>query len=452
MRKIPYPLQRAVSLLPLLIGLMLLYPSLCQADSVSSTVAVDQQQISDLQQQIDEKNQEIKKLEEIAKTYRDTIAATAEQAQTLRGDLAKINSAIAKLQNEIRLNQQKIQKTNLEIQRLKLQIDDTTEEVNAKRSQLAVLIVKLDALENESPLQVLLKNERLSDYFGYIEMVKSIETRIYASMIELRTLTRELAAHQSQSESKAKELKQYAGALGDAQKLQVIEKQDKNRVLTETQSQEKKYQELLADTKRRQKALEDEILSYEAALHFTLDPSLLPTPSEGVLRWPVPAASSTLFQCDRTVMAFVTQCFGNTAFAKAGAYSGKGHNGVDFRASAGTEIYAAESGTVRAVGDTDAACRRVSYGKWVLIDHPNNLSTLYAHLSLIKINPGQTVARGELIAYSGKTGYATGPHLHFSVFARNAVEIGQLKSKICGTIMTLPLSPLNGYLNPLDYL
>ena len=111
MRKIPYPLQRAVSLLPLLIGLMLLYPSLGQADSVSSTVAVDQQQISDLQKQIDEKNQEIKKLEEIAKTYRDTIAATAEQAQTLRGDLAKINSAIAKLQNEIRLNQQKIQKT-----------------------------------------------------------------------------------------------------------------------------------------------------------------------------------------------------------------------------------------------------------------------------------------------------------------------------------------------------
>ena len=136
----------------------------------------------------------------------------------------------------------------------------------------------------------------------------------------------------------------------------------------------------------------------------------------------------------------------------AGGYAGKGHNGIDIRASNGTEILSAESGTVRGVGDTDEVCRRASYGKWILIDHGNNLTTLYAHLSLVKVLPGQAVSRGELIGYSGNSGYATGPHLHFSVFAHEAVEIGNLKSKVCGRIMTLPLSPFNGYLDPLNYL
>ena len=136
---------------------------------------------------------------------------------------------------------------------------------------------------------------------------------------------------------------------------------------------------------------------------------------------------------------------------KIGAYRGQGHNGVDLRAALGTPVFAGAEGTVRATGDTDLACRRASYGRWVLLDHPNNLSTLYAHLSLIKIRAGEVVNRGELIGYSGRTGYATGPHLHISVFARRAVEVIQFPSRTCRRTMTIPRSPFPGYLNPLDF-
>ena len=104
-------------------------------------------------------------------------------------------------------------------------------------------------------------------------------------------------------------------------------------------------------------------------------------------------------------------------------------------------------------GDTDKTCQGASYGKWILIEHDNGLSTLYAHLSLIKVSEGQIVTTSQLIGYTGNTGYSTGPHLHFTVYASQGVKVGSLKSKVagCGTYY-LPLASPNSYLNPLNYL
>ena len=156
----------------------------------------------------------------------------------------------------------------------------------------------------------------------------------------------------------------------------------------------------------------------------------------------------------------ITQYFGNTPFASANpqVYSGLGHNGVDLRGAVGTPVKASANGVVVDTGDTDAQCYKVSYGKWVLVRHYNGLSTLYAHLSLIRAKPGDEVSRGDVVGYSGNSGYSTGPHLHFTVFATAAVSVSQpagpnkYVSKICGTYLKLPLSAQNGYLNPLSYL
>lgn len=115
----------------------------------------------------------------------------------------------------------------------------------------------------------------------------------------------------------------------------------------------------------------------------------------------------------------------------------------------------AQDGVVMGVGDTDQACKKASYGKWVLIKHNNGLATLYGHLSVINVKAGQTVSAGEQIGLSGATGYVTGPHLHFTVIASDAVKIfgpTEYKSRTCGTYMVMPYAPLNAYLNPLNYL
>ena len=123
------------------------------------------------------------------------------------------------------------------------------------------------------------------------------------------------------------------------------------------------------------------------------------------------------------------------------------------RASVGTTLKSAEAGVVVGTGDTDLDCKGATYGKWILIKHDNGLATIYGHLSLVKVRSGDRVARGQIIGYTGNSGYALGPHLHFSVLAAEGVEIGKVPSKVCGgVIYTVPVAPFNAYLNPLNYL
>ena len=225
-------------------------------------------------------------------------------------------------------------------------------------------------------------------------------------------------------------------------------------MLKTTKNLEKGYQALLVEQEKKRAALEEEITSIEEKIKVTIDPSRLPSHGTGVLALPLP--DMILESCWGTNPVgdknCITQFFGNTDFSKTGVYQSKGHNGIDLRSDIGTQIFAAERGIIEGVGDTDIGCRGASYGKWVLIRHPNNLSTLYAHLSQVAVAPGQQIQRNNTIGYSGKTGYATGPHLHFTVFATQGVQIQSIRSRVCGRMMTLPVSATNGYLNPLDYL
>ena len=93
------------------------------------------------------------------------------------------------------------------------------------------------------------------------------------------------------------------------------------------------------------------------------------------------------------------------------------HSGMDIAAPQGRKIKATESGKVIFVGDLFFT------GKVVYLDHGNGLISLYAHLSKIDVKQGQQVKRGDIIARVGKTGRATGAHLHWSVYLNgNAID------------------------------
>ena len=94
-----------------------------------------------------------------------------------------------------------------------------------------------------------------------------------------------------------------------------------------------------------------------------------------------------------------------------------GRNGVDKANSCGTPIYAAADGNAATV---DNVGYNGGFGKFIKLVHPNGTETLYSHASKLLVVPGQSVARGQLIALMGSTGRSTGCHLHFEVHgARN---------------------------------
>ncbi|KAA3612466.1 MAG: hypothetical protein D8M58_20085 [Calditrichaeota bacterium] len=85
------------------------------------------------------------------------------------------------------------------------------------------------------------------------------------------------------------------------------------------------------------------------------------------------------------------------------------HDGIDLKAPAKTEIFAAEEGQVVEAG------RRGAYGKRVSILHKDGLKTMYAHLNKYFVKKGQIVKKGDVIGLVGNTGVSTGPHLHFEI-------------------------------------
>jgi murein DD-endopeptidase MepM/ murein hydrolase activator NlpD len=98
------------------------------------------------------------------------------------------------------------------------------------------------------------------------------------------------------------------------------------------------------------------------------------------------------------------------------------HKGVDFSAGTGTPILAAGSGTISFAG------WHGGHGKYVMIRHNKDLATAYAHMSQIRVKPGQKVRLGQVIGEVGSTGLSTGPHLHYEVYLRgNAVNPVNLK-------------------------
>ncbi len=95
----------------------------------------------------------------------------------------------------------------------------------------------------------------------------------------------------------------------------------------------------------------------------------------------------------------------------------RNHKGLDIAAPTGTEIYAAEGGTVYRAGWNSGG-----YGNYVIIDHPDGYRTVYGHCSSVVAYEGQEVEKGQLIAYVGSTGDSTGPHCHFEVRINNICQ------------------------------
>jgi murein DD-endopeptidase MepM/ murein hydrolase activator NlpD len=116
------------------------------------------------------------------------------------------------------------------------------------------------------------------------------------------------------------------------------------------------------------------------------------------------------------------------------------HKGVDFGVPIGTPVMAAGSGTIAVMGVEHG------YGNFVLINHGNNYSTAYGHLSrfVSGLHRGSHVNQGQVFAYSGMSGMATGPHLHYEIRVHN-VQVNPTTVKIAQG-RTLQGKPLHEFL------
>ncbi len=423
------------------IGALLFLLTFAQLSSPQDSVAFAAS-VEELQSKIDEHNQSIKQLEAEIAQYRTQLDTVGKQKTTLQNTIKELDLTQKKLAADLLLTGKKIESATLTIEQLDRDIGIKEKQIGAGTLAVHESIVMLDEKEQTSLLETLLSSPKTSAIWDEAERLIELREGIRIHLDDLKDLRTALQGKRTESAAQQKRLLALKRDLSDQKVIIEANRKDKANLLAATKNQEANYAKILAQKQALQKAFADELNAYEAQLKFAIDLSKLPTAGKGVISWPLDAM-------------FVTQYFGQTEFSKTAAgavYNGNGHNGIDLRAAIGTPIKAAEAGIVIGAGDTDLVCKGASYGKWVLIRHDNGLSTIYGHNSVNRVTANQRVAKGETIALSGNSGYAFGPHLHFSVLASDGVQVVQRKSKVCAGTYTMPVADLRAYLNPLLYL
>lgn len=411
--------------------------------SFVSTPRVYSQTADELKSNLDALTAQIKALDDEIKAYNSKISSTQGEAKTLKAALAQLEARHTGLVKDISYTRLRIQKAEDNILFTKNKIESTESKLSETKAALAESLRSLVHNEQSVPsfVGVLAPNSHLSDVIDIDKRTKDVTVAINDKARTLADVKTTLAVQKASYEDHKNTLLTLSETLNDQKELVDQTSKDKSSLLTQTKNKEATYQKLLADRKKKKGDLEAEMLDVESKLKTIVDASKIPKYGKGILQFPL----------DNVI---ITQYFGNTPFASQNpqVYNGSGHNGIDLGTKVGTPIYTSAPGVVLGTGNTDASCAGVSYGKWVLVKHNNGLSTLYAHLSLIQVKAGDTLTSRQKIGLSGNTGYSTGPHLHFTVYASDAVQITNYVSKVCGTNMTMPIAPRAGYLNPLSYL
>lgn len=397
----------------------------------------------DIKVKIEATNSQVKAIEQEIASYNEKLKQTRGEKSTLKNAITTLDINKLIVTKDLTLTEKKIEGANQSIEELDQNIGDLGIKLSDNQAYLRKSLQEMsynDNYDSKNLLHIILSSNSISDAFDRAAELENFQRGVLYRMQAIQEDKTSLEKAQVEKAGQRNELLTLNQELVAKRKIIDQTKREKDQLLKTTNNKESAFQAELKKRLETKNKLEQEMLDYEEQLRVTIDPSSLPKTGSGVLSYPL---SKVL----------ITQYFGNTAFASKNAqiYNGKGHNGVDFSARIGTRVMSVLSGTVQDFGNTDDACRGASYGKWVLVRHNNGLSSLYAHLSTIDVVVGQSVGTGDLIGLSGNTGYSTGPHLHFTLFASKAVTVINRQSRACGTIMKIPVSPQNGYLNPLSY-
>jgi peptidoglycan DL-endopeptidase CwlO len=397
----------------------------------------------DIKKAIDEHSTQIDQLNKEIAQYQTQLDATAVKKQTLQSTLDSLNISIKKVTASVNLTKAQISATQLQIAQLQGGIADKQSSIDTNRAGLAESLRRLHEAENVTLASQVLAAGSVSSVWEDVDNFQTLQGAVQGHIVNLAEEKQQLTDVKTQRESKEKQLINQRSELANQQGSLTATKKAQSDLLSQTKSLESNYQKIIADKKAQQRSFEDALNDLQSQLDVAVSQAEITPAGKGILRWP-------------TDKVRITQYFGNTAFAKSGAYNGKGHNGIDLAAPVGTPIKSSLGGTVIGTGNTDAIRGCYSFGKWIMVKHNNGLSTMYSHLSQIIAYNGQTVGTGDLLGYSGETGYATGPHLHYGVYVSSATQIIKLGSATKSTTpcanAVMPVAPLEGYLNPLNYL
>ena len=361
------------------------------------------QQIWQINQDINNKRSEITELTKQVQIYKNNIKAKQNTLNNLSNQINTINNGIAQINLEIRTSELEIETLNLKIENIELKIEAKIKEIEEKKEKTGEIIRNLHRQNRKNNIvEIVLMNENFSDFILKLEQLENIQDNLLKNIDGLQKIELALKNDKKYLNEEKKEIDLLKNILENKKGSLGGQKIAKDSLLQKTQGQEAKFQQLLEQSREEQRQLNNELIYLEKVGREKLNRQLaLQAIETDGLMWPVASR-------------IITAYFHDQSYPYKYLFE---HNAIDLATSQGTPIRAAESGYVAKV--RDGGQNGYSY---LMIIHPDNLSTVYGHLNQINISTDQFISKGQIIGYSGGLPgtrgagpFSTGPHLHFEV-------------------------------------
>ncbi|MEK7169440.1 MAG: peptidoglycan DD-metalloendopeptidase family protein [Patescibacteria group bacterium] len=387
-----------------------------------------------LQGAINQKNSELQQIQNQKDALQAQLNKISQSNKTLKSEIDGINYKINQLDLQQKSNRLTVEKLNLEINSMSSDISRAESNIKKRKEAIGELFREMQNQDRQNLLFIVMQTGGLSESVSRANETATLNVELAKSIAGLRALQEDLS-DKLETESQRKRQREIEQAsLASSQYILQDQKNEKQDILSVTKSQEQIYQNQISKLDEQQLAISEFIEGIEDKLRASFNPSLLPLKRPGVLKFPVSNA-------------VLTQYYGPTKFAER-AYKTGFHTGVDFSSTIGTPVFATADGKISRVDNNDRGTsrwNRYQYGRYILVEHPNNLTSLYAHLSRAIVKAGDIVKEGDLIGYSGNSGFATGPHLHFGIYWTPSIQLKPVKP-------AAGLVPIGVTIDPMDYL
>jgi len=325
-----------------------------------------------------EKQEALDKIKE-AQTEKNDVIAQSEQLEReidiIQTEIYEIDDIIAVADEEIAVKEAEI--TAIE------------EDITVQDEKFKKCLRAMDENSTVSYIELLLSSESLSELLINIETINEITAHDMAIINEMTRLKEEVEEAKAEIEARRKEQEEARSVASSKQSQLQVKLKEKENLAKSLEKDIEKYKQVYEEARRQEEALKSSVsgsLSTSSNSKYT---------GSGKFCWPAPSYTRISSPYGwRNHPVYNTRKF---------------HSGVDLAAPGGTNILAAESGTVKFSGWNGG------YGNCLIIDHGGGITTLYGHASRLCVSKGQYVTKGEVIAKVGTTGTSTGNHLHFEV-------------------------------------
>ncbi len=343
----------------------------------------------------------------------DTLKQQQQQVQQQRQDVVKERDRLTNLQKaaENRLDglQRNLQTTDSYIQDSELRLSQANQRLQELETDLAMAevsyeekqvatVARLRFLQRSPANQgwgILLQSENISDFISrrhQLKLVYQADRQILTKLNQQAKLINQQKTAVEQQKNQIDLIRQQLlGQKADYQAQAQSQSDLIQRLNSDRLALEAAQNQLEQDSKNLEVLIQQKVAEAHSKANSNSKSVIIR--GTGMFAYPSDAATSSPFGWR------IHPILGYRRF----------HAGLDFAASYGSTIRAADSGTVIFAGWYGG------YGKAVIIDHGNGITTLYGHTSELFVTEGQGVQRGQAISSVGSTGLSTGPHLHFEV-------------------------------------